>query len=132
MNRTAIRAVEHLKGWVSEVIDKYHNTDVNPAQVKLLIWNELESTIFELKPKHFKNVLWLRVAVKEDEPKILFDCINKEILSSRYLGPREEGDSGVFYITVLVLNIKDAVETVDSLIKEGYNVRDWSYGANRR
>lgn len=134
MHRTAIRATEHLKSWVSEVIDKYHNTEVNPSQVKLLIWNEIESTIFELKPKHFKDVLWLRVTIsKGDLEKItgLFEILPSS-LSSRYIGPREDGQDGVFYITMVVVDVFEAVDIVDRLTKEGYSVRDWSYGANRR
>jgi len=138
MNRVAARATEHLKSWVSEVIDKYHETEVNPAQVKLLIWDEIQTTLFSLKPKHFQDVLWLRVAVPngdngDPEASVkLFEIIDGEVLASRFLGPRESGDQGVFYITVLAGNIREAVDIVDCLVNEGYNVRDWSYGANRR
>ncbi len=132
MNQVTVRAAEHLKNWVSETIDKYHDSDVNPAQVKLLIWDEIQATLFGLKPKHFQNVLWLRVSKDNIEIKSLFEHIDGEILSSRCLGPRNEKDSSVFYITILVPNAKAAIEIVDNLTSDGYTVRDWSYGANRR
>lgn len=138
MKRSTVRAAEHLKGWTSEIIDKFHEGCINGVEAKLSIWNEIQATLFDLNPKHFKNVVWLRVSVSAGDPeavRTLFEVLTKgeEVVSSRYMGPRDESnDKGVFYLTIATHDIDSAAELVDCLTNEGFEIRDWSFGANRR
>jgi hypothetical protein len=137
MNRAAVQASEHLKGWVSEIVDKYHEGVVNGVEAKLAIWDEIQATLFSLKPKHFQNMLWLRIAVPEGDPEAcrkMVEIIDEQsdVVSSRCIGPREGSEFSIFYVTTDAGNVRNACDIVDTLANEGYSVRDWSFGANRR
>ena len=137
MNRAAVRAAEHLKAWVSEVLDKYHEGCINGAEAKLSIWDEIQTTLSSVKPKHFEDLLWARVQVPDGDPelaRLMFEVFAKDtvIVSARYLGPQEGSDYGVFYVAASAGNIHKAAEVVDCLVNEGFHIRDWTFGSNRR
>lgn len=137
MSRHAVRATEYLKAYISEIIERYHEGGLNGAQAQAMLWDEVTRVVASIKPKHFDDVLWLRVEVPEGDrelQRVVIELVAQlgKVLSVRYAGSREKGESGVLYMAVLTTGILKAQEIVYTLTKEGYSIRDWTYGCHRR
>jgi len=144
-----VQACEHLKAFVSTTVDRYHEQAVDPATVKLALWNEVQRTVQQLQPVAFQDVAWFRVSTPIPgafQTRHVLDILDSfgTVLSVFRLGARQasvapgglsQTDDAplpttptVVYVTARMRTAVEAAAAVLALETKGFEVRDWWYG----
>jgi len=133
--KAAVRAVEYLKDFSADVIDRFHQGSINGAEAQGLLWDEIQKAVGSIDPRHYDNVLWMRIASDSGDMAEAVGVLMEIalcVISARVVGARAEGDPGVMYAAVEIEALGQAFDLVDALHNAGYNVRDWTYGCHRK
>ena len=143
-------AVEHLKTYISEILDAIHEGQGLPSQItwgsaKLLLWDEIQNVFLDYLRcestegfDYFDDLAYLRIAGK-GPVHVLLEAIQQAagatgwfILTLRCLGPHKEDDEAVFYVTFLPeKETAVAANLLKELVEKGLTTRDFSIGCHR-
>lgn len=119
-----LQAVEHLKAYVSTVLDAFHKgsglegAPITLEIAKLLIWKQVQAAFEGERPD---GVLFVRVAAARRSSIIGF-LDQTYIISVRCLGPRGEGDQHVAYCWLEARDLKAVFTLAD---ENECTIRDW-------
>jgi len=128
-----VGVLEFMKGEVDDAFNAYHEGTQNAVQSKLRLWASLQDSLQRLSEKAFVNVAWLRIEVPHTTASRaeVMKIIGNEVMTIRYVGPREDDCPAVIYATAKAKRVLEVVIWIAKLKTLGYEVRDWSYGCSR-
>ena len=129
-----IRLLEHLISYTWNVLDSFQEGGLEDlASAKMKIAQELHrcnSAAFLLEDGAI--VGWLRLSwPNHDALSLLMELKERvvgEVLTVRWLGPRQEGGEVVTYTTVGCASFEEFIEIVKGLRDVGVEIRDANYG----
>lgn len=129
-----VRLVEHLKTFCWQIIDMYQEGNgpgamepMSPALAKSMIGDEITRQL--LGSVTGPSPSYLRIT-GNDKLQILAALIpyKKNIISARWIGPRNGGDTTAAYVTVRMKDIEALSELLLHLEGAELDVRDGTFG----
>jgi hypothetical protein len=126
--------LDSLKTVVDDAINSYHEGNFTGTQAKLHIWQTLDDIFQRLDQQSFERMLFIRCSgpTCTDVQRAAGMLRNDRVVSLRWLGPREAGGQPVFYAALNVPKYADGLKIIDEIEDLGCEVRDWTYGCQRR
>lgn len=132
-----LRVMEGLVSFCSEIIDMYHQgigpralEPMTPGLAKMMIADEIHRQLGGAGMGGEHRYARLRIN-GSDQSKILCDLDDVKpgcIVTTRWLGPREQEDETVLYATIRCDSAKELADIIMSLEEKGMGVRDGTFG----